>query len=133
MNEANIQVINVYRNYFVRNKDHSIMLDILRENRERTLLLNTHHNIIEVHYFIGQLGCDHKGNIWEKTDIDWFGSSFDILDTLFEKYQNNEIVLRRLARFCLGSKSKSYWIFLKDKSFAGKVMAAMLGAPDEDV
>lgn len=132
MSEANIQVISAYRNYFVRNKNHSLLLAILKENRERTILLNTYHNIIEIHFYIGQMGCDHKGNIWEKTDIDWFGASYEILDALFDKYKNDRTVLTKLAKFCMRSKSKSYWMNLKTTPLAKEIMALLLGAADED-
>jgi hypothetical protein len=131
MVNANIQVINAYRNYFIRNKNHGLLLAILRENRERTILLNTYHNIIEIHYYTGQMGCDHKGNMWEKTDIDWFGASYEILDALFDKYKDDQVILVKLAKFCMRSKSKSYWIKLKTTPLANEIMALILGAADE--
>jgi len=132
MNELpEIQVINFYRNYFARNKDHSKIISILNENRDRIILLNTRHNIIETHFFTGEYGQKGNGK-FEKTDIDWFGVSHDVLDILFKKYKNSRPNLINIARFCLNSKSKTYWSKIKDSLLAQEIMAAMLGGTDEN-
>lgn len=131
MSPPTIDVVNSYRNFFVRNKDHSILLRVLKENRERVIVLNTHHNIIEITYFTGEWHRG-RGTTWEKTSVDWFGVSYEILDALFDKYKNDKVILTKLAKFCMRSKSKSYWYKLKDTPLAKEVMASMLGGPDEN-
>lgn len=133
-----VEVVNIYRNYFARNKDHSKLLAILKESRERSLLLNTRHNIIEIHYFTGEYNCSpaigsRVLSPGEKTSVDWFGASYEILDALFDKYKDDKAVLIRLAKFCMRSKSKTYWLKLKTIPLAKEIMAAMLGGADEDI
>ena len=130
---SEIQVINQFRNYFVRNKNHNQLLAILKENRERIIYLNTRHNIIEIQYFTGEYHRRSTANkVWEKTDIDWFGVSYEILDVMFDKYKNDKTALIKLAKFCMHSKSKTYWLKLKNTSVAQEIMAAILGSTDEE-
>lgn len=111
--------------FFIRNKDLSIFRAILKGNKERILVLNTRHNVIEIYYFNGKYSS--RGD--EECSIEYFGASYEILDALFHKYRDNEDVLYTLAVFCLQSKSKSYWRDkLKDTPIATKVMATILGA-----
>lgn len=129
--KPDIQVTNLHVNYFVRNKDHSKIHSILKENRERVILLNTRHNMIDVRFFTGEYYKSLGKNI-ERLTNDWFGVSYEILDVMFEKYKTDKTILIKLAKFCMHSKSKTYWLKLKHSSFSQEIMAAVLGGADEN-
>lgn len=116
----NIEVINWPRINFARNKDRLLFPLLIKANSERTIFLNTRYNIIEVFYFSGSYE-----NGQEQWNLDFFGANYEMLDILLEKYQS--AIAGKLARFCLSSKSKSYWEKLKSTQFLDEIMIELLG------
>jgi len=125
MTEDSIHIVDSFIPFFIRNKDQRVFFSILETDRERYVLLNTKHNVIEVSYFTGKYTSNNK---YEIHKIDRFGASYEALDALFGKYKDDKVILHRLAKFCLHSKCKSYWDYrLKGSDLATEIMAIVLG------
>lgn len=128
MTENEIFLVDRVLSFFSRNKNLNEFLSILAEDRERCILLNEHHNVIELSYFSGKYT---KKQNYEIMSITQFGASYEILDALFAKYKNNKAILNKLVQFCFRSKCKSYWDrTLKHTDLATEIMASILGGKE---
>lgn len=123
IDENNFHIIN-YEGSFTRNKDHNLLFTIINEDREANIKLNKRYNIIYI-TFIAEITLITK-NIKPLVNL-CFGVSYELLDLLFNKYKDNNTIIKKLVQFCLTSKSKSYWVRLKQKTMAAEVMAIVLG------
>lgn len=128
MTEDEIFIVDRFISFFARNKDIKQFESILAGDRERIILLNERHNVVELSYFTGQYTNNRK---WEIMGISHFGASYEVLDALFAKYRNNKKIVEKLFRFCLRSKCKAYWDFkLKHSELATELMASVLGGKE---